>query len=1020
MDSQSLLHVNLYSDSVTDAYLDNVLITVKDSQNKIILEIKPDDIRQKTDFFICVNVGNYNVSCATTDARGNGWNRIYADFYLYDAPIYHCDLPERKDEKYEIISTLYRIYYIINIFILIVSYNLYLNTVWEYNSNYVVGWNTDSFTGTWNSAKISDISTTGTTLYLRKKITINSLDTFSSFYSRLDVLSGYVYYINGQEVGRINLPDGTLSDTQKATSQFNLITAISYVLPASMFDNEQVLVAIELHKYSDDEKLSDFSIYSVDLQGDGIYLFYLYYIYFIEQESCTRLNKFATVIDNSRQYMQLIPSYAIDGNVNTAFGTYAYGYITISFGENKYIYVNRYMVNCGGNNAPKNMTIEAKTGNSDYKQVGTLVLPTSLPYAYYSTDIYDNTDYINEIKLNMLDNIRTMMLNEFTPGICHIFYCMKTDLLPYTKGGLSVDISCPNGLAGTRTFLCPTGRKPQWREIENNCPIQPELLSKEDSLIFTIGKAQSNVIFFTYSGFVSRFYTNPALPSCIKQQEFKTGIYDVSCYSELSQTEFTFFLENNYGKISFTIPITISPTNDPVITEYVTSYTFYAGVASEPVSLFKAIGPSLQFEVSPALPEGLKIDPYNGQISGTPTDEVEEKKYAFTVSNSYNKVTISIAISVSVTDDAVILEQINNYEFVYGYEYNELQLYRVVGKQLSYMIGSSSLPKDMKLNEATGNFNGKIISKDSGSFTITATPLNGKGVDIRVDYTVKEVEEPIVVTTEKEYVFKVGIDGTIKLFEVAGENITYSVNPPLPEGLTLNQQTGEISGNVKSSAGTKIYTFYMSNAKGEASVSIQLSFSTPIEPIILSSTNSVSFIKNVYIENVELVKVAGVDCNYKISPELPDGIKFNQKTGIITGTPTANSNNQNYTVEVYNAYGNGNVSISIEVITKYCEKNGDWERTEITIKSYAGCGGAYSGNKYRFCLATDNGEAVWGGVIDDCSLQTGLIVGIVVVCIVALALIVLVVVFCVYRRNAIKKVNSDKRSHVITDKGIHM
>lgn len=109
MDGESLLHIDIYLPSVTNAYINNMLITIKDSQNKIILELKPENIRQKTDFFICVNEGNYNVSCATTSASGNGWNDIYTDFYLYDAPIYHCDLPEKRSEKYEITSTLYRI-----------------------------------------------------------------------------------------------------------------------------------------------------------------------------------------------------------------------------------------------------------------------------------------------------------------------------------------------------------------------------------------------------------------------------------------------------------------------------------------------------------------------------------------------------------------------------------------------------------------------------------------------------------------------------------------------------------------------------------------------------------------------------------------------------------------------------------------------------------------------------------------------------------------------------------------------
>lgn len=94
--------------------------------------------------------------------------------------------------------------YIYNI--IIVSYNIDINTEWEYSSKLDQGWNTVDFNLPWNKAKIENIPTNGNSLYLRKLIPIHDVDTFSAFYSRFDILSGLVYYINGVEMGRVNLP----------------------------------------------------------------------------------------------------------------------------------------------------------------------------------------------------------------------------------------------------------------------------------------------------------------------------------------------------------------------------------------------------------------------------------------------------------------------------------------------------------------------------------------------------------------------------------------------------------------------------------------------------------------------------------------------------------------------------------------------------------------------------------------------------------------------------------------------
>lgn len=60
-----------------------------------------------------------------------------------------------------------------------------------------------------------------------------------------------------------------------------MLTPVTYVLPIAMFNDQAVLIAVELHKYDDNENLNEARFYSVDLNGDSIYIYYtiLFYIY---------------------------------------------------------------------------------------------------------------------------------------------------------------------------------------------------------------------------------------------------------------------------------------------------------------------------------------------------------------------------------------------------------------------------------------------------------------------------------------------------------------------------------------------------------------------------------------------------------------------------------------------------------------------------------------------------------------------------------------------------------------------
>lgn len=75
---------------------------------------------------------------------------------------------------------------------------------------------------------------------------------------------------------------------------------------------------------------------------------------------------------------------------------------------------------------------------------------------------------------------------------------------------------------------------------------------------------------------------------------------------------------------------------------------------------------------------------------------------------------------------------------------------------------------------------------------------------------------------------------------------------------------------------------------------------------------------NLYVADCLNNKIRKIETKgYSIKPELlPEGLHFNYKTGVISGTPTENVINNTYTVTAYNIYGSNATNLTIDVATQ--------------------------------------------------------------------------------------------------------
>jgi len=289
------------------------------------------------------------------------------------------------------------------------------------------------------------------------------------------------------------------------------------------------------------------------------------------------------------------------------------------------------------------------------------------------------------------------------------------------------------------------------------------------------------------------------------------------------------------------------------------------------------------------LPAGLNVDTDTGVISGTPTANVGG--YFLTIrassdSNDTVQATLKITVVEPSPDAPTVSSSTVSQTATAGVAYAG---YTIEANKSPTSYQAIGLPKGLSINTTTGVISGTPTA--TGPFTVTIFASNAFGTGSK-QFTLT-VAAPILTFVDKTFNALVA-GNTAAPSPTVGFQPTkyYRSSGDLPTGLTLDENTGVISGT-PTVPGAVTYVIRGENAAGVIALgSINLKVNTGLatinSPATLSATAGNALTSGPGNYQITTAPSASVDkpTSFKIvSGSLPSGLTLNASKGVISGIP---------------------------------------------------------------------------------------------------------------------------------------
>lgn len=229
---------------------------------------------------------------------------------------------------------------------------------------------------------------------------------------------------------------------------------------------------------------------------------------------------------------------------------------------------------------------------------------------------------------------------------------------------------------------------------------------------------------------------------------------------------------------------------------------------------------------------------------------------------------------------------------------------------LTYTV-SPNLPAGLSINSSTGAISGTPssgVSVANATYTVTATSVFGtttQSVSISVQgpptaLVFSDINQPINAAFT-----------SVLPTVIATPAPSYTVSPSLPNGLSINPSTGQISGTPTIIQATTTYLLTANNGINP-SASVNFTITLTAAPVI-SYAQPTGYLVGTPISTL-IPTISGAVTSWSISPNtLPAGLLFNSSNGQISGTPIVIFPAQTFTISATNSSGTGTAMVNLLV-----------------------------------------------------------------------------------------------------------
>ncbi len=352
---------------------------------------------------------------------------------------------------------------------------------------------------------------------------------------------------------------------------------------------------------------------------------------------------------------------------------------------------------------------------------------------------------------------------------------------------------------------------------------------------------------------------------------------------------------------------------EPVFTEAVDPQTYRQNQAIE-LTLPAAIDGNGTVTYSlTELPEGLRFDAETRIISGTPTTPTEKAIYTLTATDEDGDtgemsffITVLANVAPSFGDASVSAQS-----YMRKQEIESLTLPQATGGDgtLTYAL-TPDLPTGLTFDAETRMLSGTPLeAMGETTYTLTATDSDGDAATLM--FTLSVMADPMPAFGDTTIVAQgyqhQAIDPLALPQATGGDGtLTYTLTPELPEGLTFDAETLIVSGIPVKAMDETTYTLIATDGNGDT-VTLMFTLEIPDLMPTFGDTTIVaqSYLINQRIESLALPQATGGDGTlaYVLLPFLPDGLSFDPKTRVLSGTPTEATTEATYTLSAIDADG---------------------------------------------------------------------------------------------------------------------